>query len=150
MTTPPVWDTELSPEQVRHLKPEDKGRRALASLTRKVEMIEAYGRDGLALDIDPPQDRAKLRRWSDPDRQLWPWTDPVVDSSKGKNAALIERFEKALELIAVRRGKRRVQAKQEIEVRDRIIAHLERQNAALIDQVRQLKRLVGTRPAARR
>ncbi|PNQ96196.1 hypothetical protein C1S70_24620 (plasmid) [Azospirillum argentinense] len=148
----PTWDTELPPEAVKRLRPEDKGRRAVTSLTRKVETLERWGRNGIPAGMAEavPWDRAKLRRWADVRFGLWPWADPQVDAKDGRNAALMERFRRALEVLEVRAKDRGANLKRELEAKDRIIANLERQNADLLDQVRQLQKMVGVEPVVRR
>ena len=151
-TETPNWDRDLAPDEVKRLKPEDRGHRAAASFERKVELLERYARDGIpaGAEKDIPTDRAKLRRWSDAGLRLWAWADPAVDHPTGRHGTLHGRFQAALEVIEARRSGRGSDLKKEIAAKDVIIANLERQNAALLDQVRQLQKLVGVQPVTRR
>lgn len=136
------WDRELTGEEIRHLAPGDKGRRALASLERKVARIEGEARSSATRLVKPdvPSDRTKLRRWNDPALGLWSWVDPVFDHPSGRNAALMKRFADALELIRLRHRRGRGGLERELEVRDARIAALEDQGACLIGENRQLRR----------
>ena len=146
------WDRELSADEVKRLSPRDKGQRSLASITRKIELLEAWAKNGVPKERVPsiPWNRTKLRQWIDVDLRLWPWADPMVDAYDGKNAALIERYEKAIAVLKVRATDKGINLKKELDAKDMIIANLERQNAELLDQVRQLQIKVGQKPIVRR
>ncbi|GGF01013.1 hypothetical protein GCM10011611_03240 [Aliidongia dinghuensis] len=150
--SPAPWDCDLTSEQVKRLNPSQKAARTRTSLARKVELLELYGRVGVAREHADaiPTDRAKLRRWHDPSSKLWSWSDPQVDAPGGRNAALLARFHDALEVIRVRRGERRIRMKVELDAKDLVIANLERQNAELLDQIAQLQQRVGAVPITRR
>jgi len=147
----PAWDADLSLGEVKRLRPADKGLRARASLARKVELLESWGRHGLPPDAEAsiPWDRAKLRRWRDPARRLWAWVDPQVDVPKGRNAGLMDRFRLALQAVQVRRRDRGLNLKGQVEAQKVTIENLERQNIRLLDQVRQLQKKVGALPTTR-
>lgn len=146
------WDKELSADEVKRLSPRDKGQRSLASVTRKVELLEAWAKNGTPKErvSSIPWNRTKLRQWLDVDLRLWPWADPVVDAYDGKNAALMERYEKAIAVLKVRATDKGINLKKELDAKDMIIANLERQNAELLDQVRRLQIKVGQKPIVRR
>jgi len=134
----PIWDRNLDEEAVKRLPPADRGRRAIASLTRKVELLERWAKDGVPEDAQVRGDRAKLRRWKDAGLGLWAWADPQIDAKDGRNAALMERFRVAVEAIAAR-GKGRRNVQRELAAKDILIAALEKQNIELVDRVRRLQ-----------
>lgn len=146
------WDKKLSTDEVKRLSPRDKGQRSLASITRKIEILEAWAKNGAPRELvsSIPWNRTKLRQWLDVDLRLWPWADPMVDAYDGKNAALMERYEKAISVLKVRATDKGINLKKELDAKDMIIANLERQNAELLDQVRQLQIKVGQKPIVRR
>jgi len=125
------WDTPLSPEQLRRLSPSEKQRRAQAAVSRKVELLEAFERGEEVQGVeDPlPTTRTALRRWDDPKRRLWAWSDPEVDRPDGRNAGLVGRFKAVAERLAkqARRG-HRASAIEAVRQREAIAA-LIRQNA---------------------
>jgi len=151
-TTDDRWDTDLSSGEVKRLDPAGKHSRTATSFRRKVELLEQYGRFGVALEhIDAiPTDRAKLRRWHDPGSKLWQWSDPVIDLPGGRNGNLVTRFYEALKTIRKRRGDTRVEIAVELEAQKQIIANLERQNFSLLDRIAQLELRVGTQPIVTR
>jgi hypothetical protein len=148
----PRWDTDLAPEEARRLPPAHKGKRALLSLTRKVELLELWGKEGLPPEMKSsvPWDRAKLRRWKDVGLRLWSWADPQVDGEEGRNSDLIGRFYAALKVIEVRRKDKGLNLTKQVQAKDRIIANLQLQVATLVDQNRQLQMMVGIQPLTRR
>jgi len=147
----PVWDADLSLGEVKRLRPADKGLRARSSLARKVELLEAWGRDGVlpGAEASIPWDRAKLRRWRDPARRLWAWIDPQVDAARGRNAGLMDRFWLALQAVEVRRRDRGLNLRGQVEALKVTVENLERQNIRLLDQIRQVQRKVVAPPATR-
>lgn len=151
-TDVPDWDAELTPEQIKRLRPIDRGRRAVTSLTRKVETLERWGREGVPSDMSEaiPWDRAKLRRWTDASLRLWPWADPQVDAKDGRNADLMERFRRSLAVLEVRIKDKGANLKRELEASELRNANLRRQNAELLSQIRQLQSMVGKQPITRR
>lgn len=150
LDVPSLWDADLSLGEVKRLKPVDKGRRAKASLTRKIELLECWGRDGLpSKETSVPWDRAKLRRWRDPARRLWVWVDPQVDATRGRNGELIERFGLALQAIQAGRRDRGFNLKGQIEALKITIGALELQNIRLLDEVRQLQTKLAASMAKR-
>lgn len=116
--TIPNWDTDLSPDQVKRLSPKDKSLRTLASLTRKIELIEQFGRDGLPVgaELEIPKNRTKLRGWKDPRLRLWAWSDPQVDAIRGKNGDLMDRLQSALRILTVRSKKKGLNRHQELRI----------------------------------
>lgn len=125
----------------------------MAAFVRKIEVIERYGRDGFPMGVDEksvPRDRAKLRRWKDASRRLWSWVDPNVDSPKGRNVPLYERFQQALNAIESRRVRRGANLMGELKAKDQIIASLERQNARLLDQIVELQKRIRVAPMIRK
>jgi hypothetical protein len=148
----PPWDAQLSADEVKRLSPRDKGQRSLTSITRKIELLESWAKNGAPKELVPsiPWNRTKLRQWADADLGLWPWADPMVDAYDGRNAVLMERYEKAISILKVRATDKGRNLKREIEAKDMIIANLERQNAELLDQVRRLQLKVGQQPIVRR
>lgn len=146
-----AWDADIPLAEVKRLRPVDRGARARASLARKVELLERWGRDGL-----PPQaaqtvpwDRAKLRRWRDPAHLLWVWVDPQVDAADGRNAALMQRYRLALQALEARRKDRGLDLRRQVEALTITNASLERQNMRLLDQIRHLQTKAGVRPVGR-
>ncbi len=146
----PHWDEELTTGMVKSLSPRDRGMRTVTSLTRKVQVLERWAREGVPSDAAVPTNRTKLREWADAELRLWPWSDPQVDHPSGRNAALTASFRRALAAIATRRKRSASHLRQEIEAKDRIIASLERQNLDLLDQVRRLQKRVVQPPLNRR
>jgi hypothetical protein len=122
------------------LPPAQRGARTLASLTRKVELLETWAREGRPDGSQFPSDRAKLRRWTDAELRLWAWADPLIDAPEGRNASLIRRF-----VTSVRSMQRRRRGSDhaEVERRDAQIAALEAQNLALLSQIRVLQGKIG-------
>ena len=142
MTDPsPRWDADLGPAALLRLPPAERRLRILASLRRKVEGVEAA-----ALAVKPgdplpdvPWDKAALRRLHVPGEGMWPWSDRVVDADDGPNADLIRRWRLALESIRTRRRGGARALRDEIALRDRRVADLELQVAALLDERRSLR-----------
>ncbi|MCQ1839065.1 hypothetical protein [Neorhizobium galegae] len=132
------WDRVLTQYEFDHLAGVEKGRRALTSFERKVALLEALGQepDGYR-SVDPKRykDRAKLRRWSDPERKLWAWGDPNVDSPEGKNFKLLKRYYEAISTLEKKRkGKPNGDAEEIRRLKD-VIVELEQQNASLMAQL---------------
>jgi hypothetical protein len=124
----PNWDTDLSPAQVKRLSPKEKGLRTLASMTRKIELIEQISRDGLPIgaELDIPKNRTKLRDWMDPKLRLWAWSCPQVDAIRGKNGDLMARFQSALRILVIRAKKKGLNLQQELRIKEQELkeAHL--------------------------
>jgi len=143
----PAWDAPLTAIEVMKLAPAQRGARTLASLTRKVELLETWAREGRPDDLQVPLDRAKLRRWTDAKLRLWAWADPLVDKPDGRNIALMQRFAASVRSLQ-RRG--RGSDRAEIALRDARIAALEAQNLALLSQIRVLQGKIGVVPISRK
>lgn len=152
IATTEAWDADLSAAEARRLGPAGKRRRAETSFLRKVELLEQWGRDGLPPEGEPsvPWDRAKLRRWRDPSRHLWAWSDPQVDVAGGRNGGLAERFALAIKAVRVRTKGKSTDLKGQIEALEITVRSLELQNIRLLDQVRQLQRKVTAPRLVRR
>lgn len=134
------WDRPMSKGEKRRLSPADKHLRDVTSLLRKVAVIERAASGGAASErADLPTDRAKLRRWESVDERLWPWSDPQVDNPSGSNAALIARFDAAIERLRKARRRGRAGLREDLEHASRRIAVLDQQVADLIGQNRQLR-----------
>lgn len=141
MTTSPRWDADLDPKTVRSLPFTERRLRIPASLCRKVEYIESVARVMQPGDPwpDVPRTMAALRRLYNPALALWPWSDRVVDAETGPNGDLIRRWRLALDLIQSRRRGGTRALRDEIALRDRRVADLELQVAALLDERRSLR-----------
>lgn len=140
----PPWDVPLTPAAIKRLAPRDRGRRATASLERKVEAIEreANRPDCHSRRSDIPTDRAKLRRWESVEERFWPWSDPTFDSPGGRNAELMERFAAALGRLRSRGRRRKSAPMDELRNAESRIVALVRQVADLIGQNRELRLLL--------
>lgn len=143
----PAWDAPLTATEVMKLAPAQRGARTLASLTRKVELLETWAREGRPDGSQVPLDRAKLRRWTDAKLRLWAWADPLVDKPDGRNTALMRRFVDSVRRLQQRK---RGSGRAEIERRDEQIAALEAQNLALLSQIRVLQGKIGVVPISRK
>lgn len=141
-----TWDAPLTAAEVMKLAPAQRGARTLASLTRKVELLEAWAREGRPDGSQVPLDRAKLRRWTDAKLRLWAWADPLVDKPDGRNTELMRRF--AASVRSLQRGGRG-SYRAEVERRDAHIAALEAQNLSLLSQIRVLQGKIGVVPISR-
>ncbi|MGO6946991.1 MULTISPECIES: hypothetical protein [Rhizobium] len=92
------WDRELTPSEFIHLDKRLKRERIDASLSRKVREVERWAASGKP----PPKylklagNRARLRRWSDPAKKLWSWSDDAPDDPSGRNKFLLARWEVAI------------------------------------------------------
>ncbi len=132
------WDRPLTKAEVLRLRPEHKGLRPLVSFLRKVAlMIEMIDDPGLRQEI--PQQTYKfrkgLREWSDPNRRLWPWGDPLVDSPTGNYRKLTEIYFEAEEVLdTVRKGKG-FSLERKLQEQQRVIESLEVQILDLMDQL---------------
>ncbi len=142
MTAKPArWDVDLYRKAVRGLPPSDRRLRILTSLCRKVEHVEAVARTIGPGDPwpDVPRDKAALRRLHDPALAFWQWSDRVVDAEGGPGGDLIRRWRLALDSIQSRRRGGVRTLRNEIALRDRRVADLELQVAALLDERRSLR-----------
>jgi hypothetical protein len=143
----PVWDIPLTALELKKLAPAQRGARTLTSLTRKVELLEAWAREGKPDGSELPSDRTKLRRWTDTKLRLWAWADPLVDAPDGRNTVLIRRFIASIRSLQQRR---RDNLRIEIDLRDAHIGALEMQNLALLSQIRVLQAKIGVVPIKRK
>lgn len=147
----PVWDTDLSLEQIKHLKPLKKGLRIKSSLARKIDILELWALDGLPENETAfPRDRAKLRRWQDPGRRLWAWVDAQVDAPRGRNDQMMNRFHLAIKAIHARGLKNGTSLDRQVKTLKMIIVNLEQQNLRLLDEIRQLQKRATARSVTRR
>jgi hypothetical protein len=148
MMDKPIWDRDLRPEEVKHLSPADRGRRAITSFSRKIELLEKYGRDGAPSDTTGlhVRRRTQLRRWSDPEMGLWAWADPAVDDPKGRNQGLCRRFKEAIKLLEQQVARSKSGRMRAINAQNAIIESLVHQNAELVDENNRLKILAAQLP----
>ena len=141
----PTWDRELTPAEVKRLAPKARAARALMALGRKVAVVEAEA--GRAADgparAELPADRANLRRWAVPDEALWEWSDPQFDHPAGGNAALVARFEAALDLLRARKRRGRAGLRAELAAKGRLLATLELQVFQVVAENRELRERVA-------
>lgn len=150
MTAKPArWDVDHDPKAVQGLPPADRRLRILTSLRRKVERVEAVARAIGPGDPwpDVPRDKAALRRLHDPALALWQWSDRAIDAEGAPGGDLIRRWRLALDLIKSRRRGGARALRDEIALRDRRVADLELQVAALLDERRSLREALSRHPA---
>jgi hypothetical protein len=132
------WDRELTKEELFRTAPLLKGKRTLVSFVRKVTLLvdmmdDQDLRD--AISVMEYKTPTALRRWSDPDRGLWPWSVPGIDSPDGTYGDLFLIYESAeAGLDIIRKGKKYSLQKQ-IEDQKRTIENLEAQILDLMDQL---------------
>lgn len=132
------WDRELTKEELFRTAPLSKGKRTLVSFVRKVTLLvdmmdDQDLRD--AISVKEYKTPTALRRWSDPDRGLWPWSVPDIDSPDGTYGDLFLIYESAeAGLDIIRKGKKYSLQKQ-IDDQKRIIENLEAQILDLMDQL---------------
>ncbi|MBC2804840.1 hypothetical protein ACC697_04370 [Rhizobium ruizarguesonis] len=134
-----LWDKPLTSQEVMKLSPSDKRERTEASFRRKMELLKRIATDpGLHAKIDPKlyKSRAALRKWTDIDLKLWPWSDPKVDGRPTHSSAYTE----ALEAIDKLKGGAKSSLKQQLAAKDVIIASLERQILSLMEQLDRVTR----------
>ncbi|MQB22589.1 hypothetical protein DXT90_18350 [Agrobacterium tumefaciens] len=132
------WDRELTKEELFRTAPRLKGKRTLVSFVRKVTLLVDMMDDQDLRDAISDKEYktpTALRRWSDPDRGLWPWSVPDIDSPDGDYGDLFLIYESAeAGLDIIRKGKKYSLRKQ-IEDQERRIESLEAQILDLMDQL---------------
>lgn len=132
------WDRELTKEELFRTAPLLKGKRTLVSFVRKVTLLVDMMDDQELRDAISPKEYktpTALRRWLDPDRGLWPWRVPDIDSPDGDYGDLFLIYESAeAGLDIIRKGKKYSLQKQ-IEDQKRTIENLEAQILDLMDQL---------------
>ncbi|MBP1874018.1 hypothetical protein J2Z19_003742 [Ensifer adhaerens] len=132
------WDRELTKEELFRTAPLLKGKRTLVSFVRKVTLLVDMMDDQDLRDtisVNEYKTPTALRRWSDPDRGLWPWSVPEIDSPDGTYGDLFLIYESAeAGLDIIRKGKKYSLQKQ-IDDQKRVIENLEAQILDLMDQL---------------
>ncbi|CAN7343688.1 hypothetical protein LJR010_001787 [Ensifer adhaerens] len=132
------WDRELTKEELFRTAPLLKGKRTLVSFVRKVTLLVDMMDDQDLRDAILPKEYktpTALRRWSDSDRGLWPWSVPDIDSPDGTYGDLFLIYESAeAGLDIIRKGKKYSLQKQ-IDDQKRTIENLEAQILDLMDQL---------------
>jgi len=136
------WDTDLSPVQVRHLSAQERHRRSLTALIRKVAILQGVSGSLTKLLDEPfiPDERKALREWRDPSRGLWSWSDVKLDNPNNqKNQTIIDAFYTALmDIDKLKKGKQS-SLRREITEKNAIIERLELRNAELLEVIRKLR-----------
>lgn len=137
-----IWDTDISPAQHRRLSWQDKQRRGMTALRRKVALLQDLGTSLASIISEPfiPKDRKRLREWHDPSRGLWSWEDVKLDNPDNlKNKNVIEAFQQALvDIENCKKGKGSVLRRQVSEQND-LIERLELRNAELLEEIGRLR-----------
>ncbi|MGN7804897.1 hypothetical protein ACTJKE_19565 [Ensifer sp. 22521] len=132
------WDRELTKEELFRTAPLLKGKRTLVSFVRKVTLLVDMMDDQDLRDtisVNEYKTPTALRRWSDPNRGLWPWSVPEIDSPDGTYGDLFLIYESAeAGLDIIRKGKKYSLQKQ-IDDQKRVIENLEAQILDLMDQL---------------
>lgn len=127
-----IWDREMTMDEFKRLDPALQKKRIDTSLRRKVNEIHRWSRSGVPAGVDWREkggDRTKLRRWHDPKKKLWRWSDDAPDHPRSRNKAVMEKWIKARKLLAAGRTAKPVKA--EDMWKQRALA-LELQNSNLI------------------
>lgn len=127
-----LWDCETP---IGNLDPLVRGHRTDISLKRKVELLELWAKEGWPEDVDPmslAKNETRLRKWSDPTRKLWSWSDDKPEKRE-RNKALMLRWSEAISSIR-REDWKSVRPVETLESLHLIIERLEVQVADLIAQ----------------
>lgn len=144
------WDRVLTQYEFNHLRPEEKGLRALTSLSRKIAFLEdlAIGRFPYDPSNIPMTSRPKLREYEDPSRGLWKWSVAKVDSLEGDNRELMLRYQAALmglkEMPREKASREATELPQDVLHLRNIISSLRRQNRDFLERIDRLERLLAS------
>lgn len=90
------------------LSPRESQRRALASFSRKVELLEGWAGQGLPEGQFWPQTQTELRRWHQPELGAVAWSSPNVASRSGPYADLRRRFDQVVRRLEAQGPERRM------------------------------------------
>ncbi|EJT05018.1 hypothetical protein [Rhizobium sp. CCGE 510] len=132
MSDDEIWDREMTMDEFKRLDPALQKKRIDTSLRRKVTEMHRWSRSGVPTGIDWRKnggDRTKLRRWHDPKKKLWSWSDDNPDHPRSRNKTVMAKWIKARNLLAAGRTAKPTDEKD--NWKQRALA-LELQNSNLI------------------
>jgi len=130
-----AWDANLSKDQHRRLRWQDKQIRSQTALVRKVTLLQALAGSLAGVLAEPliPQDRKALREWHDPSRGLWRWEDVKLDNPNLRNGPVIKAFfDSIAEIDELKKGRHSTLRRKLLD-RNAIIERLELRNAELLE-----------------
>lgn len=146
------WDRALTEYEFNHLRPEEKGLRAVTSLTRKIIYLEDMAAGRLSFDPSniPMKSRPKLRVYEDASKGMWKWSLPSVDRVDGNNQQLMCRYLAALTSLndmfsSVEPPLEVGEPSQDIVQLKNIISSLRRQNRDFLERIDRLERLLAAK-----
>lgn len=106
MSDEEIWDREMTMAEFKSLDPALQRKRIDTSLMRKVAELQRWAAKGVPKGLDwrnVAASRVKLRKWHDPRKKLWAWSDDAPDHPRGRNRGLISKWRKARDLLRVNR-----------------------------------------------
>ncbi|KQZ44672.1 hypothetical protein [Ensifer sp. Root558] len=134
-----IWDREMTMAEFKSLDPTLQRKRIDTSLARKVAELQRWAAKGVPQGIDWRKvgaSRVKLRKWHNPKKKLWAWSDDAPDHPRGRNRGLVSKWRKARDLLRVNRSAAPRPAK---EVLAEKVQALELQNILLIAEKSSLE-----------
>ncbi|WP_434729524.1 hypothetical protein [Rhizobium binae] len=107
MSDEEIWDKEMTMAEFKSLDPVLQRKRIDTSLMRKVAELQRWAAKGVPQGFDWRKvgaSRVKLRKWHDPKKKLWAWSDDAPDHPRGRNRGLVSKWRKARDLLRVNRS----------------------------------------------